>query len=231
VKADPGTILATVIVGLVLYFVVAFTISFAVNLINIAVVAGSAAVGGAARHHAPDPSAVPFMFGFGILGLLLHGVSFLVNIAVSSFINAGITNFCLKVAKGQAYSFGDVFSGGPFFLSVLVAQFIMSIAVGLGFVLLIVPGVILALGLCMTAPLIVDRNLGPIDALTASWKLTEGNRMNIFVFWLIAVGLSIAGACACLIGMLLVAPVLGIAFMYIYLRLTGQPVEPVARAA
>ena len=28
-----------------------------------------------------------------------------------------------------------------------------------------------------------------------------------------------------------VAPILGIAFMYVYLRLTGQPVAPVGRAA
>src|SRR5262249_31353138 len=110
-------------------------------------------------------------------------------------------------------------------------QFIVGLAVGLGTVLLIVPGVILALGLCMTTPLIVDRNLGPIDALGESWKLTEGNRVSLFIFGLIAIGLMIAGICACGLGWLIVMPILYVAWMYIYLRLSGQPVAQVARAA
>jgi uncharacterized membrane protein len=161
----------------------------------------------------------------------LHAVSLVVNIAVSAFFTAGIARFSLKVARGEPYAFGDVFAGGPFFLSVLVTHFIVSIAVGIGLVLLIVPGVVLALGLCMAVPLIVDRNVGPIDALTESWKVTEGNRINLFIFWLIAMALGIAGVCACGIGILLVAPLLWVAFFYVYLRLTGQPVAQVARAA
>jgi uncharacterized membrane protein len=219
-------------VALLLSGVVAFTVSFAVNLVSAAVgVASSVAVQGPRGHRVPDPTAVPFMMGFGILGIVLHLVSFIVNIAVSSFFTAGIAKFALKVVKGEPYAFGDVFAGGAYFLSVLVAQFIISLAVGLGFVLLIVPGVILALGLSMSIPLVVDRNLGPIDALGESWKLTEGNRMNLFVFGLIAIGLSIAGVCACGIGWLLVVPLLYLAWFYIYLRLTGQPVAQVGRAA
>jgi uncharacterized membrane protein len=102
--------------------------------------------------------------------------------------------------------------------------------VGLGLLLLIVPGIIVGIGFSMALPLIVDRNLGPIDALTESWKLTEGNRVNIFIFGLIAFGLAIAGMCACGLGLLLVAPVGWIAYLYIYLRLTGQPVAPAGRA-
>jgi uncharacterized membrane protein len=174
---------------------------------------------------------MPFLFGFGILGIALHFVSFLVNIAVSSFFTAGIVKFALKVARGEPYAFGDVFGGGGIFLSVLVAHFITSFAVGLGFVFLIVPGVIIAVSLSMTVPLIADRNLGPIDALSESWKLTEGNRVNLFIFGLIGVGLGIAGLCACGIGILLVSPLLCVAWLYIYLRLTGQPVAQAARAA
>ena len=229
-KADPGTILATIIVGLILSFAVAFVISMAVNLINVAVGVASSAAVGPGRHRVSDPS-IPLFVGFSVLGMVLQLVSFVVNIAVSSFFTAGIASFSLKVAKGLPYSFGDLFAGGSFFVSVLIANFLISFAVGLGFILLIVPGVILALGLSMTVPLIVDRNLGPIDALTQSWKLTEGNRVNIFIFWLIAFGLAIAGVCACGIGILLVTPILWIAYLYVYLKLTGQPAAMAVRAA
>jgi uncharacterized membrane protein len=230
VKADPGTILGAIIVGLLLSFVVAFVLSFAVNLVNAVGVASTVAVTGG-RHRVPEPVAAPFMLGFGLLGIVLHLVSLIVNFAVSAFFTAGIANFALKVARGQPYAFGDVFAGGPFFLSVLVAHVVMSLGITLGLILLVVPGVILGVGLSMAVPLIVDRNLGPIDALSESWKLTEGNRLNIFILWLIAVGLVIAGACACGVGLLLVAPLLWIAWLYVYLRMTGQPVAQIARAA
>jgi uncharacterized membrane protein len=214
----------------VLTFAVALVISLAVNLISVAVgVAGSAAVG-AGRHRIPDPAAVPFFVGFSLIGIVLHLVSVVVNTLVSSFFTCGMANFSIKVARGAPYSFGDLFAGGPFFLSVVVANFLISFAVGLGLLLLIVPGIIVGIGFSMALPLIVDRNLGPIDALTESWKLTEGNRVNIFIFGLIAFGLAIAGMCACGLGLLLVAPVGWIAYLYIYLRLTGQPVAPAGRA-
>jgi len=54
---------------------------------------------------------------------------------------------------------------------------------------------------------------------------------NPLIFGLIAFGLSIAGMCACLVGILLVIPLLYIAHMYIYLKLSGQPVAQIARAA
>src|SRR6185503_4977789 len=161
----------------------------------------------------------------------MKGLGSIVSFVVSSFIMAGIMNFSLKVARGAPYAFGDLFSGAPFFVSVLVANLVCAIAISIGMVLLIVPGVILALGLCMTMPLVIDRNLGPIEALTESWKLTDGHKMNLFVFGLIAIGLVIAGLCACGVGLLLVTPLLYIAHMYIYLKLTGQPVAAIGRAA
>ena len=218
VKADPGTILATVIVGMILVWVVAFVTSFMAKIV--------AGVGGAStsRHvgSAFDMLA-PLYLG-------MAGIGSIIDIVVSSFIVAGIMSFSLKVAKGLPYTFGDLFSGAPFFVSVLVANFVSTLAIGLGMLFLIVPGVISALGLCMTLPLVIDRKLGPIDALHESWKLTDGHKTNLFIFGLIAVGLAIAGACACGVGILLVMPILYIAHMYIYLKLTGQPVAAIGQA-
>jgi uncharacterized membrane protein len=230
VKADPGTILGAIIVALILSFSIGFLVSFIVNMVSVAMTMASSAAVGAGRRHVGDVTAAPLFLGFGIVGVILHIVSLIVNVAVSSFFTAGMANFALKVAKGAPYAFGDIFAGGRFFIGVLVAQFLIGLGVTLGVILLIVPGVILALGLSMSLPLIIDRNLGPIDAMTESWKLTDGNKVNIFLFWLIAVGLSIAGACACGVGILLVAPLLWVAYFYVYLKLTGQPVAQAARA-
>jgi uncharacterized membrane protein len=223
VKADPGTILATIIVGIILASIIGFVGGLVANIV---VGVAGAATGAAARHGAAPAVDVLAPLYLGVMGIVQ-----VVNIVVSSFFTAGIMSFSLKVARGAPYAFNDLFSGSPFFLSVLVANLVIGVGVAIGLVFLIVPGVILALGLSMSLPLIVDRRLGPIDALTASWKLTDGSKGNLFIFALIAIGLSIAGFCACVVGLLLVVPILSIAHMYIYLRLSGQPVAAAGPSA
>jgi uncharacterized membrane protein len=63
-----------------------------------------------------------------------------------------------------------------------------------------------------------------MDALKKSWEMTQGHKLNIFVFGLLAIGVVIAGYIACFIGALLVSvPVLVVAAAYIYLSIKGEP--------
>jgi len=98
----------------------------------------------------------------------------------------------------------------------------MGLGVMLGFLLLIVPGIILALGLGLTIPLIVDREQGVIDSLKESWELTTGHKGALFVWGLLAFALFIAGLAACCIGVIVVGPIVQIAYAFIYLRISGQ---------
>ena len=221
IKSDPGTILATIIVGMIFIWVASLVTG---TMARVAGGVASFADGTSSRHVGLFDSVSPVY-------LLMAGIGQIINVVVSSFIMAGLMSFVLKVARGAPYSFADLFGGAPIFVSVLVANLISTLAIGIGFVFLVVPGVILALGLCMTIPLIVDRGLGPVDALGESWRLTDGHKANLFIFGLIAFGLGIAGVCACGVGLLLVLPLLYIAHMYIYLKLTGQPVAAIGRAA
>jgi hypothetical protein len=62
-----------------------------------------------------------------------------------------------------------------------------------------------------------------------SWKVTDRHKMNLFVYMIIGLGLFIVGTCACVVGLLLMLPIMSVAHMYIYLRLTGQPVAAIGR--
>ncbi len=61
----------------------------------------------------------------------------------------------------------------------------MSIGIGIGFVLLIVPGIILALmwGLAIPVAVLEDAGLG--DSLSRSRQLTEGHRFRVFAIYLL----------------------------------------------
>ncbi len=165
-----------------------------------------------------DPSFI------GVLSGLVQMTSSLVNLLVGSYIGGGIVSFSLKVARGQPVQFGDVFAGGQYFGRIFVAALLAAIGVVLGSVLCLVPGIILALGISQYQFLVVDQGLGGVDALKKSWEVTQGHKLNLFIFGLLAIGVVIAGYIACLIGALLVSiPVLAIAAAYIYLSIKGEP--------
>jgi uncharacterized membrane protein len=161
------------------------------------------------------------------LAFQLIGSGFsLVNFVVMSFMMGGMVVFSLKVARGQPYEFGDIFQGMPYFGPILVANLLTGIGVGFGMILLIVPGIILALGWSMAAPLIVDRRLGPIDAMKKSWAITTGHKSTLFLFGLLMIGVALLGLLACCVGVLVAGPIGYIAWAFIYLRITGQSTAP-----
>jgi uncharacterized membrane protein len=159
----------------------------------------------------------------GILGGLVNLTTALLGILISSYIMGGVVSFTLKVARGQPVVFGDVFSGGKYFSRMLVGYIGLGIVCMIGFVLCIVPGVILAIGLSLWSNIIVDEGLPGIDALKKSWEMTKGHKVNLFVFGLLSGLAFIAGALACGVGALLVsAPMVLVATSYIYLKLKGE---------
>jgi hypothetical protein len=163
-----------------------------------------------------------------IANLGVSSVGGIVSVLVSAYMTGGIMATGLKAARGQPVSFGDPFSGGRFFGPMFVGVIANGIAVVLGMILCVVPGIILAFGLCLYPMLIVDQGLSGIDALKKSWEMTKGYKMTIFIVGLLGFFVFVAGALACGIGMLLVSmPMAIIASSYMYLRIKGEPVvEP-----
>jgi hypothetical protein len=69
----------------------------------------------------------------------------------------------------------------PYIGPILVCSLLMALAVGVGFLLLLIPGIILAVGLALTIPAVVlEPGLSPSAALSRSWELTRGARWRIF---------------------------------------------------
>lgn len=102
------------------------------------------------------------------------------------------------------------------------AYLLTALIVLAGFILLIVPGFILATVLIFTSYLVMDRNLGPIEAIKESARITKGNRWNLFFLLLALLGINILGLLAVFVGLLVSAPVSLIAMAYAYRKLQGS---------
>jgi uncharacterized membrane protein len=159
----------------------------------------------------------------GLFSILLYAVIGGIGLFVNSFIAGGVVEFALKIARGQPASFGDVFAGGKYFGSMFVGWLGVTVAVGLGSMLCVVPGYILWFGLWPFAFVIVDQRLGGVDALKKAWAMTTGHKMNIFVFWLLSILAIIAGEIACFLPVFLISyPLVILASAHMYLTLNGE---------
>jgi hypothetical protein len=151
------------------------------------------------------------------LGTIVAIVSLLVSIGVS----LGLTTFSLRAHDNiQAVQIADLWNPAPYW-RFFGAHILTVIAIALGFIALIVPGVILAMGLMFVPYLVIDRGLGPIEAMKESWRVTKGHKWQLFFLFLALIGLNILGAIALIIGLLVTVPISMLAAAHAYRTLTS----------
>ena len=115
-------------------------------------------------------------------------VSFLINV-IFNVINVAYLKYVLNFVRTGNLEFNDIIDCiKTKWLNVLLVSLIMSVLIGLGFALFIIPGIILSLGLSMSSLIVIDSDLGPIDALKKSWEIMKGYKWNYLVFILSFLG-------------------------------------------
>ncbi|MEM7397638.1 MAG: YciC family protein [Pseudomonadota bacterium] len=150
-------------------------------------------------------------------------VANLVNLAIGALILIGAVAFFLKAHDdlgGVDYSaFWHPKDYWKFFATALLT----SLSVSLGFVLLIIPGLIALVLFMFSNFLVVDRGMGPLQALKRSVEMTKGNRLPLFWFFLLTILILIVGVLALGVGLLVALPIVGLATAHAYRLLSGTP--------
>ncbi|MDB5189443.1 MAG: hypothetical protein JWL82_400 [Parcubacteria group bacterium] len=153
-------------------------------------------------------------------------VSFLISLLADNLIAIGILSIYLKAHDAVMSAEFKDFMRFKLYWVFLAASILVSFLTIVGLVLLIIPGIIVMTMLCFTATLIVDRNLGPIEAIKESARLTKGNRWKIFLLLIVVVLLNIVGAIALIVGVLIAMPISMLALVHAY-RTLSTPEAPV----
>ncbi|MCE9525061.1 MAG: hypothetical protein K8R36_03290 [Planctomycetales bacterium] len=158
-----------------------------------------------------------------IVGILGNIISNLVQI----FLGIGEAQIVLKLARRQPAQFTDLFGGGSVFLPVLGGAILMGLGVGFGLLLLIVPGVILALMWWPSYYLLVEKKAGVFESFSLAARISQGNWGNAFLLWLLSIGIMLLGCLAICIGLLFAAPLVALLWGTAYLMMSGQlPQQP-----
>lgn len=97
---------------------------------------------------------------------------------------AGLLLMGIKKVAGESISWKMIFAGFTNAGKIIVATILQSLLIGVGFLLLVLPGIYLAVGYVMTIPLIVCEGLSP-------WQAMEKSRKAVHKVWWRVLGLYI----------------------------------------
>ncbi len=143
-------------------------------------------------------------------------LNMLISQVISIFLSLGISRIGLNLVSGKEFSVGMLFGGGRKLLPALGATILYGVMVALGMVLLIVPGIYLALRYGQYLTAMVDRDMGIMESFQYSSSLTTNNRMNLFLLVLLAIGIMFAGCLALVVGMIFAFPVVWLGWIVAY---------------
>ncbi|MBA2955695.1 hypothetical protein GON03_15265 [Nocardioides sp. MAH-18] len=155
--------------------------------------------------------------------MIVGGIAAAFQYFVMLVVGAGILRGALGITDGRPFQTAEIFKtdqiGG-----IIVASLVVGLATGIGYVLFILPGVVIAFLTSYTLLFVIDQNLPPIDAIRASFDLTTKHLGNTVVWYVVGGLVAIAGAIACGVGLLVTIPLVIIGTAYTYKVLTAQPV-------
>ncbi|UZJ41817.1 hypothetical protein OO006_02120 [Prosthecochloris sp. SCSIO W1101] len=145
---------------------------------------------------------------FVVIGLFsrLDFIGPLATTAVISPLYAGFIVVIFMLFKGREVQFGDFFKGFNYFLPLVLAGIVSGILVGIGFALLLLPGIYLAVSYMFVSMLIVDYRMEFWQAMETSRQIVTKNWFSLFVFFLVLFVVNLLGVLALGIGLLVTIP-------------------------
>lgn len=146
-------------------------------------------------------------------------LGFLISLLASTVVAVAYTRLALSTVAGAHVGWDGLWAP-QFYFSMLGTTILQSALVLVGFILLIIPGIIASLLLSLSQLSVVDKNLSPVDAIKESYRLTRPHLWQMFLFVLTLMVLNILGLIALVVGLLVTIPVSLLAFAYVYKKLS-----------
>jgi uncharacterized membrane protein len=149
-------------------------------------------------------------------------LSFAYGILVLGPIEFGVAYVSLKAARGGPFKVGDMFESFRTYGHVVLANLLCYVIIVLGFVLLIVPGIIFLCKLAFVSYLVVERKMDATEAIKESWRMTRGHTGQVFLIFLIAIPVVLAGLLALGVGVIISIMWIRLALASLYNAVSGE---------
>ena len=135
----------------------------------------------------------------------------------------GATVYFLNLIRNEDIKYERLFDGYKDFVRIFLAEFLVILATLIGFILLIVPGVILALMFAQTEFILKDdKEISAADAIKKSMKMMEGHKAELFWLTLSFIGWLLLCLLTLGIGFLFLAPYFNTTMAHYYEDLKAE---------
>jgi uncharacterized membrane protein len=147
-----------------------------------------------------------------------------------TFVTAlGLVRIGLNLVDGEDANLADLFSCAHLVFKYLIASVLHGILILAGILLLIVPGLIWAAQFSQWPYLMVEHEMGPIEAMKESSRITRGTRGKLILLYFAMILLFILGVLAVLVGVVVAYAVATVIGATVYREILAN--QPNAEAA
>ena len=190
---------------------------------------------------------------------LLYILALFATTVCQYWLNIGMTLAMIKIAHDEPVSFEDVFTGGRFVLTVILASIVHKILIGVPIAIavgIIIGGVVmmenqsgvaafllflivsglaglvfiyLATRLSIYYYLVIDRDAGVFDSLQESWRLCRNQVGTITLVYAVMLAVLIAGFLAFCVGLIFAAPLISLMDTVLYLAIVTRATSSIAK--
>jgi uncharacterized membrane protein len=108
----------------------------------------------------------------------------------------------LLAARGKRLEVKEMFEVFQNYVNAVLANILVYFIIAIGFVLLIVPGIIFACKLAFVPYLVVERKMIAVEAVKESWRMTSGHALTIFLIGLLSIPIAMAGLLCFIVGII-----------------------------
>lgn len=136
-----------------------------------------------------------------------------------ALLQIAVLTFVLNLLSTQKTAIVKRLTDPMLILKVLVGTLLSSIVFMVGFILLIVPGIVFAVRLSYVNYLIIDKGMGPIEAIKESWRITANNFFSLLGFGVTIFLLNLFGLVLLVVGLFITIPLSMLASAYVYRKL------------
>ncbi len=150
----------------------------------------------------------------GFIFLQLIGVAYF--FLVLPVFNYGADLLYLRAMRNEEIKIREMFEGFNNYLNIILAHLLATAIIGLGFIFLIVPGIILACRLVFVPFLVMDKKLEAVVDVEKSWNMTRGHGWKIFGMAILSFFIIILGLLCLFVGVIFSAIWIGTAFTSLY---------------
>lgn len=149
----------------------------------------------------------------------------IVSLLISCIFMLGYVKNIFQALDGEEPQFSAYGQQSRKIITYLIANILFSIAVCIGMVLLIIPGIYLYLRLQFFTAFIVEEDCGIIESLQKSWNMTQGQTLPLFLLLLTMIGTAIVGCILFFVGFFVAVPLIYMMQCYTFRKLNTISTE------